>query len=350
MNQNPALSISASRQFTSWLAEEKLSLAFTTYQVGKVFMVGLKPNNQLSIFERTFNRCMGLWTNNQTLYLSSLFQLWRFENALQPGQLHDNIYDRVFIPQSSFVTGDLDIHDIAVDDQGRVIFVNTLFSCLATVSHTHSFSPMWVPPFISKLSAEDRCHLNGMAMVNNKPGYVSTVSQSDMADSWRDHRLEGGCILEVSSGEIVCQGLSMPHSPRFYNNRLWVLNSGYGEFGYVDLNRGKFNPISFCPGYLRGLAFHNHYAIAGLSQPRHNQSFSGLPLDKILEKKQATPRCGLYIIDLNTGDIVHWLKIEGIVTELYDVAVLPNIKCPMAIGIVKDEIRRIISCDEFTDL
>ena len=181
------LEITTSRQFTAWLAEHGLSLAFTTYQSGKLFLLGLQPDGRLSVFERTFNRCMGLWGDGQTLYLSSLFQLWRFENTLEPGQAA-NDYDRLYLPQVAYTTGDIDIHDVAVDTAGRVVFVNTLFSCLATFSERYSFVPLWQPRFISKLAAEDRCHLNGLALNDGRPAYVTSVSQSDAADGWRERR------------------------------------------------------------------------------------------------------------------------------------------------------------------
>ncbi|MBU7585355.1 MAG: TIGR03032 family protein, partial [Nostoc sp. TH1S01] len=199
MNQNSvaasnSLEMNASRQFTPWLFEQNLSLAFTTYQAGKLFFIGLQANGRLSVFERTFERCMGLYAQANSLYMSSLYQLWRFENILEPGQVHDN-YDAVYLPQISYVTGDLDIHDVVVSDclfqsnkiptqvvSDNLIFVNTLFSCLATVSPTHSFIPLWQPPFISKLAAEDRCHFNGLALRDGQPRYVTAVSQSDAAE------------------------------------------------------------------------------------------------------------------------------------------------------------------------
>ena len=302
---------------------------------------------------------MGLCVHGSTLYLSSLYQLWRFENVLEAGQVH-NGYDCLYVPQVGYVTGDLDVHDVAVVDPPQPpfkrgeqeqdvrlggdmpIFVNTLFSCLATVSETHSFIPVWQPPFISKLAAEDRCHLNGLAMREGEPKYVTAVSQSDVTDGWRDKRRDGGCVVDVGRNEVILTGLSMPHSPRVYRDKLWLLNSGTGEFGFVDLNRGEFESVAFCPGYLRGLAFTGDFAIVGLSKPRENRTFSGLALDEKLQIKQAEPRCGLFVIDLRTGDIVHWLRIEGIVTELYDVAVLPGMRRPMAIGFKSDEIRRIV--------
>ncbi|MEO0373848.1 MAG: TIGR03032 family protein, partial [Cyanobacteria bacterium P01_A01_bin.17] len=173
--------------------------------------------------------------------------------------------------------------------------------------------------------------------------YVTAVSQSDVADGWRDNRRDGGCVIDVASNEIICTGLAMPHSPRWYQERLWVLNSGKGEFGYVDLEQGKFQPVAFCPGYLRGCAFSGDFAILGISKPRDNKTFSGLPLDERLAEKHAEARCSLLIVDLRTGDIVHWLRIEGVVTELYDVCVIPQVRQPMAIGFRTDEIRRVLS-------
>lgn len=337
----PVLELTGSRQFTSWLAQHNISLAFTTYQGGKVFFIGLQPSGQLSIFERTFNRCMGLWGNSSTLYLSSLYQLWRFENVLEPGQIY-NGYDRLYVPQVGYVTGDLDIHDVT-ETGNQIVFVNTLFNCLATVSERHSFIPLWQPPFISRLAAEDRCHLNGLALRDGQPRYVTSVSQSDVVEGWRDKRREGGCVMDVKSNEIILTGLSMPHSPRWYQGKLWLLNSGTGELGYVDLEKGEFEPVTFCPGYLRGLAFWENFALVGLSKPRENKSFSGLPFNETLQKKDVEPRCGLLVIDLRTGDIVHSLRIQGIVTELYDVGVLPGVRRPMAIGFKSEEIRRILT-------
>lgn len=339
---SPQLEISASRQFVSWLYEQNLSLTFTTYQAGKVFFIGLNPNGKLSIFERTLDRCMGLYAQGNSLYISTLYQLWRFENILPEGETNNN-YDALYTPQVGYITGDLDIHDVVVDYNQQLVFVNTLFSCLATVSETHSFIPLWQPPFISKLAAEDRCHLNGLALKDGKPKYVSMVSKSDIAEGWRQKRVGGGCILDIESNEVILEGLSMPHSPRWYQDKLWLLNSGTGEFGYADMKTGKFEPITFCPGYQRGLAFHNNFALIGTSESRHSKTLGGLPLDEKLAQKDTQARCAILVIDLKTGDIVHSLNIEGVVNELYDIAILPNVRCPMALGFRTDEIRRVIT-------
>ena len=336
--QSSSFQILASRGFPSWLAQNRLSLALTTYQTGKLFFVGLKSEDRLSIFERTFNRAMGLWSDGQTIWLAAAFQLWRLENVLAPNEL-DNDYDRLYVPRAGFTTGDIDVHDIAVAEDGEPVFVSTLFSCLGRLDRRLSLAPLWKPPFVSRIAAEDRCHLNGLAMHKGQPRFVTACARSDVADGWRDHRTAGGCVVDVESGEIVCDGLSMPHSPRLYRNRLWVLDSGTGYFGFVDRATGRFEKVTFCPGYARGLAFFEDFAIVGVSRPRNEPTFTGLPLDSNLAERNAVARSGLQIVHLETGDIVQWLRIEGVVEELYDVVALPNVLRPKALGFKTDEIR-----------
>lgn len=324
---------------------QKASLAFTTYQVGKIFMLGTSPEGKLSISERTFNRAMGLGGNTQTLWMSSLYQLWRFENALLPGQQY-NTYDRVFLPQMSYTTGDLDIHDIVVNQAGKPVFVNTLFSCLATVSETHSFKLIWKPKFISKLAPEDRCHLNGLAAEDGEPAYVTAVSPSDASDGWRDYRNNGGVVIDVRTDEIICRGLSMPHSPRLYQGKLWMLEAGSGYLGYVDQETGTFERMTFCPGFMRGLSFVGNYAIVGISKIRENRTFSGLELANNLKEMNVEPRCGIQVINLQTGDTEQWVRVEGMVNELYDVKALPEVRSPLVIGTQKEDIQRMVSIEE----
>lgn len=342
--EGPWVEIESSRDFGAWLAQHDVSLAFTTYQVGKLFLVGRLPTGQLSVFERTFNRCMGLWANDQTLWMSSLYQLWRFENALGPHDTHAG-HDRLYVPRQGFTTGDLDVHDLAVDGRGRLIFVNTKFNCLATLSQHGSFRPMWRPPFISRLAAEDRCHLNGLALDGGRPRYVTAVAETDVADGWRDRRRDGGCVIDVPANRVVARGLSMPHSPRLYQGRLWLHDSGTGHFGSLDPATGVFQPLVFCPGYLRGLSFVGNYAIVGLSRPRHDKTFAGLELEQNLAARGADSRCGLHVIDLGSGDTAHWLRLGGLVQELYDVVVLPGVVRPMTLGFMTDEIQRFLTVD-----
>ena len=311
----------------------------------KLFLVGMGPEGRLSFFERTFNRCMGLWADRQTLWMSSLYQMWRFENALEAGQTH-NGYDSLYVPQVGYITGDLDIHDISVDRKGRLVFVNTLFGCLATVSETHSFQPLWRPPFLSKLAAEDRCHLNGLAMEDGEPAYVTACSRSDVADGWREARRDGGVVVDVRTDKVVAEGLSMPHSPRVHGGQLYVIEAGSGYLCRIEPETGTSERIAFCPGYARGLCFVGDFAVVGLSKLRENRTFADLELGENLETKQAQARCALHVIDLRSGDTVHFLRIDGVVEELYDVVAIPGVRRPMAIGFTSDEIRRVISVDD----
>lgn len=361
MSETSNFQILGSQQVVDWLNAEKVSLAFTTYQSNRLFFVGLKPDGSLGVTMRTFERPMGLYATAQTLIMATRYQVWRLENLLEEGQIMKD-RDKMYIPRQAWTTGQLDLHDLVVAvpsvGKGKVeeikprkaIFVNSLFSCLATLSDRYSFTPLWKPRFISKLAPEDRCHLNGLAVVEGKPAYVTACGQSDVTDGWRDQRRNGGCVIEVESNEVVSSGLSMPHSPRFYRERLWLLNSGTGEFGYIDLATGKFEAVTFCGGYLRGLAFWEDHAIVGLSKPRE-QTFSGLVLDERLANKGAEAFCGLQVIDLNTGDILHWLRIEGVITELYDVAVLPGVRYPGCIGLQEtEELRRFVTSDRFVEV
>jgi len=327
-----------------WMADQSVSLAFTTYQAGKLFLIGRRPDLGLAVFERSYDRCMGLCASAdaQTLYMSTLYQLWRLENILEEARCHEG-HDRLYIPQLAYTTGHIDIHDIGLDRDGTPVFVNTLFNCLATVSERASFEVLWRPPFISGLVAEDRCHLNGLAMLEGRPRYLTAVSRSNAADGWRAGRTGEGVVVDFESNQIVAKGLSMPHSPRVYEDRLWVLDSGHGHLGYIDTRRGRFEPVTFCPGYLRGLSFISHFAVVGLSLPRNNRTFQGLGLDQALQGGGHRARCGLQIIDLRTGELVHWLYIDGVVEELYDVIVLPGVIRPQALGFKTKEIQHILS-------
>lgn len=355
---SPPAEIACSREFPDCLREMRVSLALTTYQTNRLFLIGVKPNGQLSVFERIFDRAMGLYATPERLYVSTRYQLWQLDNVLSAGEEYEG-FDKLYVPRLGQTTGDVNAHEIVAASpptqkqepadsptekgrQGRIVFVNTLFSCLATPHPKHSFNPIWKPPFISKLVPEDKCHLNGVALENGVPAYVTVCGTADTAAGWRDHRQSGGAVIDVRTDEIVCTGLSMPHSPRFYQGKLWLLNSGTGDLGYVDREKGTFQPVSFCPGFVRGLAFYGNFAIVGMSQPRH-QNFSGLALDERLAKYNIEPKCGLSVLDLSAGKPVAWFEFTNAVKELFDVAVLPGVRRPMALGFQSDEIERLVT-------
>lgn len=340
MSNPKTLTIPYSRHFLEWLDQQQLSLGLTTYQTNRLCLIGIQPDGQIYTPVWEFDRPMALHATSDRLYLATRYQIWRLENVLEPGQLLQDKYDRLYVPRVAHTTGDLDIHAIAIDPNQNLIFANTEYSCLATLHPQHSFTPLWKPEFISKLAPEDRCHLNGIATVNGIPRYITAISQSDVASGWRHQRRDGGIVIDIQTNQIIAQGLSMPHSPRWHQNQLWLLNSGTGELGYIDNN--QFIPVTFCPGYGRGLAFVGNYAIVGLSKPR-DYHFSGLLLEEKLQQKQAAPRCGILIIDITSGDIIEWLDLDTEASELYDVAILPQVRCPMALGFKTGNISNLIT-------
>jgi len=254
------ITYSMSPGLSAFLGAQRIALAISSYQSGKFYLLGQNVDGGLMVHERFFRKAMGISvTDKDTILLATLFQILKFKNALDPGQRVNNVYDACFVPREIFVTGELDAHDIGQLEDGRIVFVNTLYNCLATPSERHSFTPIWKPPFISKIVKEDRCHLNGLAMQDGVSRYVTAVSKSDTIDGWRDRRFDGGILVDVATGEIVIGGLSMPHSPRLYGGRLFVLNSGTGELGWIErgasAQESKFHVLAFCPGFVRGLAF-----------------------------------------------------------------------------------------------
>ncbi len=343
-------SYSQSGGLVALLARLGVSIAFTSYQSGIFYLLG-RDANGAHLHECGIAKPMGLARHGECgLLLSAGHEIIAFENALAPHERVNDQFDACFVPRTVHVTGALDAHDVAMGEDGRPVFVNTRFNCLAVPDSRHSFAEHWRPSFISALVDEDRCHLNGLAMAQGRPAYVTAVSRSDTIDGWRDRRASGGVVIAAQTGEVVCEGLSMPHSPRLHKGELWVLNSGTGELGVIEGLEtakagakgkakdgpgsrpvGRFVPRVFCPGFVRGLAFHGDYAFVGLSRPRYER-FEGLALDERLRAADSEAWCGIQVIDLARGVCAEWFRIDGAVAELYDVEVLPGIACPMAIG------------------
>lgn len=330
----PPYSIQASPGFAAWLHEAGHGLALTTYQIGKVFLIGAESEAALSVSERSFERCLGLApAGADGFLLAGLNAIWRFGNVVPPGRELEG-HDAVYVPQAAWFTGDVFAHDVGLAASGRPLFVNTRFSCLAAVDERTSFRPAWKPPFISALAPQDRCHLNGLAMdAAGLPRFVTAAAESDAPSGWRANRVGQGVVLEVTTGEVVCRGLTMPHSPRLHAGRLHVLDAGTGQLGLVEPATGRFEPIAFLPGFTRGLALVGGHALVGLSLPRQNAVFSGLPLDDRLKAEGWQPQCALVVVELATGRALHWLRLGGVVRELYDVALLPRTRRPMLVGL-----------------
>ncbi len=307
--------------FPALLRQLGASLLVTTYQAGKLVMLR-DEGDHLNSHYRSFPAPMGLALTDggSKLAIGTTLQVWEFRDVpdvarcLEPAGTHDACY----LPRSSHVTGNVLIHEMAYGAGGQLWFVNTRFSCLATLDSESSFVPRWRPPFVTELEPSDRCHLNGLAMMDGKPKYVTALGETNQAGGWRPNKARGGVLLDVDSGEIICRGLSMPHSPRWYAGRLWVCESGAGTLGTVDLNTGRYEAVAAVPGFTRGLDFAGDLAFVGLSQVRESAVFSGIPISERLAPEQRT--CGVCVVDLRRGETIALLKFTSGVQEVFAVA------------------------------
>lgn len=280
--------------------------------------------DRLNTHFRNFPSPMGLALSDDgnRLAIGTTTQVWEFRDVPSVARrlATAGSHDACYLPRSSHVTGNIQIHEMAYGNGGELWFVNTRFSCLATHDTESSFVPRWRPPFITELEPSDRCHLNGLAMKDGKPKYVTALGETNVMAGWRPNKATGGVIVDVDSGEILCRGLSMPHSPRWHGAQLWVCESGSGTLGTVDLNTGKYEPVAAVPGFTRGLDFAGDLAFVGLSQVRESAIFSGIPITERLAPEQRT--CGVCVVDLRRGEMVALLKFESGVQEIFAVSVL----------------------------
>jgi uncharacterized protein (TIGR03032 family) len=312
--------------FPALLRRLGASLLVTTYQAGKLVLIRDEGDN-LNTHFRAFPAPMGLALQGDRLAIGTSMQIWEYRDVpavtsrLGPGPPRD----ACFMPRRCHVTGNVQVHEM--DWSGDDLwFVNTRFSCLCTLDPSSSFVPRWRPPFISALEPTDRCHLNGLAMVDGQPRYVTALGAADTAGGWRTNKAKGGVLLDVSSGEVVAPGLSMPHSPRLHGGRLWVCESGAGTLGVVDPNTGRYEAVASAPGFTRGLDFAGGLAFVGLSQVRESAVFSGIPITERLSESERT--CGVCAVDLASGNVVALLRFEDAVQEVFAVQVLSGKRYP----------------------
>jgi uncharacterized protein (TIGR03032 family) len=312
------------------------SLLVSTYQANKLLAVRAAGGAGISTLVRTFDRPMGLAAASGRLAVGTRQEVWFFRNApdiapqVEPAGLHD----ACFVPRSAHVSGDIAVHDLAWAEEDLWV-VNTRFSCLCTLHPDYSFVPRWRPPFVTALTAEDRCHLNGLAIVERRPQYVTVLGETDSANGWRANKSRGGCLMEVTSGEVISRGLSMPHSPRWHDGRLWLLESGTGRLLLVDSTTGRRQPIAELPGFARGLALAGPYAFIGLSKIRASSTIDGVPLADRRERL----KCGVAVVDLRSGQVAAYLEFLTAVEEIFDVQLLPGLRFPEVIGFQRETIQ-----------
>lgn len=325
--------LSHSDGFTEWLAKEGLTLALSSHQANALISIGTDEKGNLSINTMGVERCTGLSLSGSSLTIGSFSEVICYEKMPRPVSDEPNAINReVYIPQTTLHTGVFDLHELAREDSGRLIGVNTLFNCIAVLDEEYSFSALWTPPFLKGPVAGDRCHLNGIALENGKTRWCSMVGVSNEVEGWRELRRNGGSIWDIKNNEMIAKGLSMPHSPRFWKNQLLVLNAGTGEFGSISLETGAFESIAWYPGFLRGMYVQNDLAFIGLSLPRDGKTYEGLPIQERCEKAGQNPMCGIVICDLKTGKTVHWLQFKSNVTEIFDLVVMQESPIPKMIS------------------
>ncbi len=317
-----------SREFVPILRSLGGSLLVSTYAAGKLAVVGTNADG-LTLSFQNFDQCMGVSVGPRKLAVGTRHQIWFLNDA---SEMADQLpprgsFDGCYLTRSSFVTGRIHGHELAWGGS-ELWVVNTLFSCLCTLHDDFNFVPRWKPPFISELQGTDRCHLNGLALHEGRPRYVTAMAESDEPGGWRPRKETSGCLIDVESGETVARGFAMPHSPRLHNDRLWLLNSGYGQLGIVDPASGTYQAVAALPGYTRGLAFAGPYAFIGLSQIRETAVFGGVPIAAHRDQL----RCGVAVVDLRSGRSVAYLEFATGVNEIFAVEVVPGATRPAVMG------------------
>jgi uncharacterized protein (TIGR03032 family) len=311
------------------------SVVLTAPHSSNLIVLGASQG-RLALSFHTFERAMGVAVSRDALAVCTLGEVWLVRNApdiaakLEPR----GRYDACYLTRACHYTGDVQAHEAAWVG-GEVWLVNTLFSCLCTPHERYSFAPRWRPPFVTRLAPEDRCHLNGLALVDGRPRYVTAVAETDTRQGWRPSKGTTGCVIDVASGRTVVRGLCMPHSPRWSHARLYLLDSGTGRLVALDVESGRMETVATLPGFTRGLAVLGSLAFVGLSRVRPTSDMTGLPITARPEGL----KCGLAVVDLDNGETVAHLELASPVDEIFDVQLLPGVRCAFLSGPLVDRER-----------
>ena len=334
----PPFSCTATPQVIELLAQLDCSLVVSTYQAGKVILIS-SDGERLIQLPRTFDNPMGLAVDGGDMAVATRHEVVFLADDPRLAAAYPNqpgTYDALYVPRSVNYCGQLNIHDIAWGADG-LVGVNTLFSCLFRLDPEYSFVPTWRPPFITELASEDRCHLNGMALVDGAPRYVTALGDTNTVQGWRENKLDAGILMDVTTNEILLRGLSMPHSPRIFDGELYLLLSATGTLVKVDLDSGRYDVINKIDAFVRGLSRHGDYLFIGCSHLRKTHTFGDLLL------ASAPLFCGVMVLHLPTGAIVGQIKYENSCEEIYDVQVLPGLRRPGILGTAGPIFRRALS-------
>src|SRR3954468_12988140 len=134
--------------FAPILAHLGVSLAVSTYQAGKLVVLGTETGS-LSLGFHNFQRAMGIALADDRMAVGTRDQIWLLRSAPQiaPHLEDTTAYDGCFLTRSCWFTGEIQSHEMAWIGS-ELWVVNTLFSCLCTLDEQHSFVPCWRPSFV----------------------------------------------------------------------------------------------------------------------------------------------------------------------------------------------------------
>lgn len=314
-----------SPNFAELLQSLNCSIVFSTFQAGKVVFISAKDENNLIQLPRTFHTPMGIAVEGDKMAIATKSEVLVTKNSPELAQTYPKqpqTYDAYYLPMATYYTGHVDLHDIHYGNR-ELWAVNTAFSCLCTIDDDYSFTPQWQPSFISSLTSEDKCHLNGMALENGTPKFISALGQGDTYQSWRDNITKGGVIIDFDSREVMSKGLPMPHSPRIYNGKLYTLLSAAQKLVEVDLQSGQITDVAHIPGFVRGMARKDDFLFISTSKLRKNSStFAQLNIE------ESANHATISVIHLPTGSIVAQLKYLQSVDEIYDIQIIEDVRRP----------------------
>ncbi|WP_232224833.1 TIGR03032 family protein [Pseudoalteromonas sp. S3431] len=345
-----------SDNFPKILAQLGISLIVTSYQSQRVILVR-SNNGNLETKLKAFPRPMGLYADENRITLGTLNQVIDFQRTpngyadvingdldsyeelpkkLQDNELRDiakfreewdeqvqsvKAADSLFIERATLSTGMINIHDICWGNDGLWV-VNSMFSCLSKLSPDHSFIAAWVPSFISDLKPENRCHLNGMALLDGVPRYATAFSESDTAEGWREELGEKGVLIDVVENKVIKSGISMPHSPRCHAGKVYYCASGDGDIHVYDPKLGTSRVLCELQGFTRGMTFFGDLMLVGTSTLRKSEEHIRFKANPRLLDGQS--ECAVWLVNVSTGEVIGNLTFSGEVKQIYDIAVVPN--------------------------
>jgi uncharacterized protein (TIGR03032 family) len=192
--------------------------------------------------------------------------------------------ERWFMPAGVRLLGAVSIHDLAWDDDGALWFTNTLFSTVCSIGEV-GFQPRWRPAFIpDEAAAVDACHLNGMAFDGRHVRFATALAATGEANGWRRQGPDAGVLLD-DRGEVLLDGLSLPHSPLLHDGRLFLLESGRGR---LRAGASAETTLAEFDGVTRGLAAAGDRLFIGQSPVRASSGATTEVLSRRFPRKQAS--------------------------------------------------------------